>query len=172
MASKPPLACPQAWFDTWGPPGLAFVVLGTPRGYVAAGSHHWTKRSSHAWTWCVQVRCSLLEQLTKAPPKDVRVVLDEERPGAKLMASKTEALHIGTVAYFVTGNHPDPENIHKLAKDALFYKVKGGDKWTGGIYTTPRYDPECPRTEVFVWPDRDGQGDTIFERETTPRRRR
>lgn len=85
------------------------------------------------------------------------------QPGARLNATKLAPLLIGTVAYFVNGIHPDPENVHKLTKDALFWKVRGGDKWTGGVYVPPRYSREQPRTEVFVWPHIDGA--TIFDRE-------
>lgn len=159
-----------AWVDVWGPPALSFVVPGDPVGYVAAGGHHWHRRTSKAWRWASAVRMALLGQLAQTPNPDehVAIVGNPDQPGAKLMATKLTPLHIGTVAYFQNGKHPDPENVHKLVKDALFHKVKGGDKWTGGIYLPPLYDPEVPRTEVFVW--KHVHGPTILDRECESRR--
>lgn len=76
---------------------------------------------------------------------------------AHFMALPLQARHAGepikitTHAYFVNGVHPDPENVHKGVKDALFYGGGGcGDKYTGGSYSPPLYDPENPRVTVIV----------------------
>lgn len=69
-------------------------------------------------------------------------------------ATKQNPVIITTRAYFVNGTHPDPENVHKGMKDAIFYVAKGtkgsGDKYTGGHYSSPLYDAENPRVEVTV----------------------
>lgn len=157
--------CPQAWVDVWGTPALAFVVPGAPVGYVAAPSPVRSARKNRAWRYASDVRIELMGQLARTPCTAPYIVIVGEpgHPGARLTATKATPLHIGTTAYFVNGTHPDPENVHKLAKDALFWKVKGGDKWTGGIYLPPRYSRTDPRTEVFVWPHIDGTA--IFDRE-------
>lgn len=68
-----------------------------------------------------------------------------------LEASRDEPLIITTVCYFRHGTHPDPENVHKGIKDALFYGAKGvGDKYTGGQYEPPLYDRQRPRVEVKI----------------------
>lgn len=70
-----------------------------------------------------------------------------------LEASKEKPIIVETVAYFENGTHPDPENVHKGVKDALFYGLRGkggGDKYTGGHYEPPLYDKENPRVVVTV----------------------
>lgn len=73
-----------------------------------------------------------------------------------LEASKDEPILIITKAFFFNGIHPDPENVHKGVKDALFWKPRGtnkgaGDKYTGGSYSSPLYDKENPRTLVSIF---------------------
>jgi hypothetical protein len=74
--------------------------------------------------------------------------------GAKLplTAARNRPLMLFTRAYFSNGVHADPENVHKGIKDALFYtKGKGtADKYTGGQYLPPMYDPDNPRVEVIL----------------------
>lgn len=67
-----------------------------------------------------------------------------------LESPKAEPLMIFTRCYFRDGRHPDPENVHKGIKDALFYKAKDGDKHTGGHYLPPLYDKQNPRVDVFI----------------------
>ena len=54
-------------------------------------------------------------------------------------------------------SHADPENIRKGIADALCYnekasknKRKGKDKWIGGSFPPPRYDPAHPRVIVII----------------------
>ncbi len=71
-----------------------------------------------------------------------------------LRADVTHPILVETQAYFEHGTHPDPENVHKGIKDALFYGLKGkggGDKYTGGSYDPPLYDKENPRVIVTLW---------------------
>jgi hypothetical protein len=120
---------------------------------------------SRAWRFASDIRIELMGHLARTPSSSSCIVAVGEpgHPGARLTAGKLTPLYIGTIAYFVNGIHPDPENVHKLVKDALFWKVVGGDKWTGGVYLPPRYSRIDPRTEVFVWPHIDGA--TVFDRE-------
>src|SRR5690606_30196252 len=79
-----------------------------------------------------------------------------------LVATKDKQLIIKTVAYFKNGTHPDPENINKGVRDALFYDEsklnkrgrkstgKGNDKHTGGSFPPPKYDKSNPRVVVTV----------------------
>lgn len=65
--------------------------------------------------------------------------------------TKISPVLIDTVCYFRNGTHPDPENVHKGVKDALFYSIGGTkDKYTGGSYAPPKYDPKNPRVEVIL----------------------
>lgn len=71
-----------------------------------------------------------------------------------LRASVEFPILVETQAFFEHGTHPDPENVHKGIKDALFYGLAGkggGDKYTGGSYDPPLYDRENPRVVVTLW---------------------
>lgn len=113
-----------------------FIVDGTPRGYcIQMGKYQNTK---------VKRRYVEYKQLVQAVASLVGIELP-------LQASKEKPVHIYTKAFFKDGVHPDPENVHKGVKDALFYKAGGaGDKYTGGAYEPPLYDPERPRVEIEV----------------------
>lgn len=72
-----------------------------------------------------------------------------------LVASREKPVIVETECFFVNGIHPDPENVHKGVKDALFWVKSGmgkgaGDKYTGGHYEPPQYDKLNPRTIVTV----------------------
>lgn len=76
-----------------------------------------------------------------------------------MLATKDHPVKVRTVAFFKNGNHPDPENVNKGVRDALFYdeekKLRGGsgkgdDKYTGGSFEPPLYDKENPRVIVIV----------------------
>lgn len=84
-----------------------------------------------------------------------------------LKATKGRPLMIRTVAYFKNGTHPDPGNVQKGVCDALFYDTeraaiakmmgkkakvtgKGDDKYTGGSFPPPLYDPKNPRVIVII----------------------
>ena len=62
-----------------------------------------------------------------------------------------DPLFFYTVSWFPTKVHADPENVHKLCKDALFKGAKRGDKNTGGLYLPPHYDKENPRVDVYIY---------------------
>lgn len=112
---------------------LRFVVLGPPVGYTTNnGRFYNTKR--------------------KKKYLDYKKLVQETCPfRLPLESSKSAPVHIRTVAYFVNGTHPDPENVHKGVKDALFYGASGaGDKYTGGSYEPPLYDAKNPRVEVEI----------------------
>ena len=66
-----------------------------------------------------------------------------------LKATKDRPVSIKVVSYFKTGVHCDPGNVLKGIVDALFYGGQG-DKFTGGVFHWPLYDPVNPRAEVFV----------------------
>lgn len=78
-----------------------------------------------------------------------------------LKATKYAPLFFDTIAYFTNGVHCDPENVHKLVKDSLFYtppeegknkkKKRGSDKYTGGFYDDPLYDKDNPRVEITLY---------------------
>ena len=134
-----------------------FTVSGEPLGYYAMGkTPNWErKRRYHAW--CLRVRVAALQAGIALP----------------LVATKGRPLWLKTLAFFRDGRHCDPENTHKGVKDALFYsgavkirnagaltisngksrkKPKGGDKYTGGAYAPPLYDPQNPRVEIEIKP--------------------
>jgi len=84
-----------------------------------------------------------------------------------LVATKDSPLIIKTIAYFRNGVHCDPGNVQKGVTDALFYQEdgirivkgkakvvgkKGDDKYTGGAFPPPRYDPDNPRVIVIIKP--------------------
>lgn len=123
----------QRWVDRWvrlfGGPALDIRIDGDPRGFVASGHRHWSKRTGKSWLWAREVR----------------------RQSGTLSANKDAPLIIGTVAVFQNGTHPDPENVHKLAKDAVFHRAKCGDKHTGGVYAPPLYDKDAPHLRLLAW---------------------
>lgn len=81
----------------------------------------------------------------------VQAVADLSGLALPLQASREKPVRITTRAFFKNGVHPDPENVHKGVKDALFYKAGGvGDKYTGGSYDPPLYDAERPRVEITI----------------------
>ena len=112
-------------------PSSSFVVEGPPVGFIAAGSNKWSKRTSKVWLYADKVR--------------------KAYTGEPLLATKEQPFFFFTRCFFRNGTHPDPENVHKLVKDALFHKVRLGDKYTGGAYLPPLYDKENPRVEIFVF---------------------
>ena len=117
-----------------------FTVDGKPVGYYAIGKHpnRDQMKAYHAYNKmvCVYARAAGIT--------------------LPLIATKDAPLHIATEAWFYNGVHPDPENMHKGIKDALFWAPKGtprngGDKYTGGAYLPPRYDKDNPRVKVWIY---------------------
>ena len=101
----------------------AFVFIpGDPVGYYAQGARPNWGRMLRYREWKREVQAMVrLETGLRLP----------------LSASAEEPAYIQTAAFFRSGVHPDPENVHKGVKDALFYHAKGGDKWTAGRYEWP-----------------------------------
>ena len=114
---------------------LRFTVCGPPVGYYAEGKAPNQTRRRRYVEWKRLVAVELWQQCGIRVP---------------LLARKEHPLVVRTVTWFRNGRHADPENVHKGVKDALFYNAKGGDKYTGGSYDPPRYDPTNPRVDVFV----------------------
>lgn len=71
-------------------------------------------------------------------------------PNFPFVPTKDHPLKIHTRAYFRNGRHGDPESVHKVIKDALWPAKLGGDKYTGGSYDPPLYDPDNARVEVEI----------------------
>lgn len=117
---------------------FCFTVPGDPVGFVSSGKKTWSKRQGKAWAYATYVR--------KCAPQHILEFCKHAGPGTPQ--------YVRTVAYFRTGVHPDPENVHKLCKDALYYDTKGGDKHTGGCYAPPEYvcleADEEPRVEITI----------------------
>ena len=86
-----------------------------------------------------------------------RVRWEARRAGVPLplMATKDRPAYIYTQAVFKGQRFPDPENVHKGVKDALFYATRGrgrgrgDDRWTGGLYEAPAF-AETP-DDVGTW---------------------
>jgi len=115
-----------------------FQIPGVPRGYT---THNRGARPSKA----IINYWSYIEDVRKVAKMSARIPLPLESP-------KDEPLMIFTRCYFRDGRHPDPENVHKGIKDALFYQAKDGDKHTGGFYLPPLYDKKNPRVDVYIRP--------------------
>lgn len=114
------------------------MVPGQPRGYIThnRGGRGINKSVLLYWSWL----------------KFVRECAENAGIELPLEADKQNQAWIRTKAFFKNGVHSDPENCHKAIKDALFYKAKSGDKFTGGTYWGPMYDKENPRIIVNIDP--------------------
>ncbi len=119
---------------------IAFVVPGPPVGFGnQLGRFKFTKKKVRYIEYMKKVQ-AIAAALVELPLK---------------ASHAGEAIRVTTHSFFVNGVHPDPENVHKGIKDALFYAPKGtakgcGDKYTGGSYSWPLYDAHEPRVEVIV----------------------
>lgn len=116
-----------------------FTVPGPPQGYYAQGkTPNWRRmKRYHAYMVLVQ-QCAALAGL-RLP----------------LRASRERPVVISVWSYFASGVHCDPGNVQKGVCDALFWAPRGqrkggGDKYTGGSFSPPRYDKLNPRVEVEV----------------------
>lgn len=99
-----------------------------------AGKIKVTKKTKTYWSYCERVRLCARQSRLITPV--------ESRPDEPLM--------IFTRAFFDIRTHPDPENVHKGIKDALFYRARFGDKYTGGHYLPPKYVDRNPYVDVLV----------------------
>lgn len=132
-----PLSTPQALNtlrSTLGDPHLKFSIFGDPVGFVITNGK-FSKKSRRVWDYMQGIQDEM---------KDLGI-FDE------CVCSRDTHVFVITESYFRNGTHPDPENVHKLVKDAMFYKKPLGDKYTGGFYLSPVYDKENPRVEVMAW---------------------
>ena len=115
---------------------VSFTVLGDPKGHVAVTQRSkWRDpRAKDIAAYKETVRKSAMAEGVRIPPT----------------SSKCHPILINTRAYFRDGRHSDPESVHRAVKDALWPHKNGGDKYTGGGYDFPLYDPERPRVEVEI----------------------
>lgn len=129
---------------------IRFVVPGKPRGYVATTYKSKFKRGFDAAAYKSYLRyaayCKHVRRCARAAGVELPIVSGPQNP-----------LLIKTIAYFKNGVHADPENIRKGIADALCYNEKGAknsrkgkDKWIGGSFPPPRYDPDNPRVIVII----------------------
>lgn len=129
---------------------VRFVVPGRPRGYVATTYRSKFSRGFDASAYKSYLRytayCKHVRRCAAAAGVELPIVSSSKNP-----------LLIKTIAYFESGVHADPENVRKGIADALCYnekagkdKRKGKDKWIGGSFPPPRYDPEDPRVIVII----------------------
>jgi len=129
---------------------IKFIVPGRPRGYVTTTYKSKFKRGFDKAAYTSYLKysayCKHVRRCARAAGVQLPIVADAENP-----------IVIKTTAYFKDGVHADPENIRKGVADALCYnegagkdKRKGKDKWAGGSFPPPRYDPENPRVIVII----------------------
>lgn len=114
-------------------PVVSFVVYGQPRGFQS-GAGKWNKRTALSRRYYDMV-------VDRAESLGLKV---------PLYAEEAYPVFLFTTCYFDTHQHCDPDNAHKGIKDALFYKAKGGDKYTYGAYDPPLYDRPNPRCIIYL----------------------
>jgi len=120
----------------FGEPVHEIVYEAEPKGFSVSRSRN--KYANRAWEWA----------------RGLRGQFEHEFDIDHLVATEKAPIYIHTEAWYGTGTHCDPENTHKLAKDALFYKTPKGfhaDKFTTGSYAGPLYDKFKPRLVLLVW---------------------
>ena len=120
-------------------PTIPFVVPGPPVGYYAqAGRNLWKMSPSQR------------EQAEKYRNYKDKVKLYAVQAGLVLPLNATEAapVIVNIRAYFFNRVHCDPGNVQKGCCDALFQG--SNDRYTGGSFPPPIYDPKNPRVEVEV----------------------
>ena len=113
---------------------ITFTVLGDPVPYTTMTYRSkWTARARKAVKYQENVRMCALSATQRIPkPKKSTPVL------------------IHTRCYFRNGRHGDTLNVNKICQDALWPHKAGGDKYTGGSYDPPMYDPDNPRVEITI----------------------
>lgn len=113
-----------------------FTVPGLPLGYYAEGrTPNWTRKRRYEEYKGVVKKVALMAGL-QTPILGV----DERNP-----------VWVHCEPYYLNRKHCDPGNVQKGVCDALFWGMRGGggDKYTGGSFTPPRYDAS-PRVDVTV----------------------
>lgn len=125
----------------YGDPGYHGTFYGVPLGFtVARNMAIPARRSAEGWAHDFQT------YLAHEFGEDFHLEATEDSP-----------VWVATRAWYSHKVHCDPENTHKLAKDILFRspldsgKTNNSDKYTGGVYDSPRYDASTPRLEFWVW---------------------
>lgn len=122
---------------------VEFVLFDDPVGYTPNfKGRRWTKRAKKYIEY---------KEYVQGVVREI-----EQKFGVEIAVGQfNRPVYIRTAAFFRNGIHPDPENVHKGIKDALWWKPKGdrglGDKYTGGTYEPPMYDDDNPRVHVEVW---------------------
>lgn len=119
-----------------GDPTWRLTLPGPPRGFTVSRGYNKSSAPSFAWA------------------TELQRLLDHHYQVDYLVASEDHPIFFYTEAWFCDGRHPDPENVGKLARDALFYHSppgSGKDKYTGGAHAGPLYDKLHPRTEIYAW---------------------
>jgi hypothetical protein len=117
---------------------VEFFVDGEPVGYTIAFQRH-APRVKRYHQFCELVRFSALQAGLSLP----------------IEATEAEPVYLYTHAVYGRRRFPDPENVHKGIKDALFYqrrlaiRGRGDDRWTGGQYEAPAF-AETP-ADVGTW---------------------
>jgi hypothetical protein len=117
---------------------VEFFVDGEPVGYTIAFQRN-APRVKRYHQFCELVRFSALQAGLVLP----------------IEATEAEPVYLYTQAVYGRRRFPDPENVHKGIKDALFYqrrlaiRGRGDDRWTGGQYEAPAF-AETP-ADVGTW---------------------
>ena len=112
---------------------VRFEIPGKPVAFIAAwDKQDWKKKRAYM-EWVQFVRICARRAGFDAEP-----------------ATKAMPICIHTRCWFKNGVHPDPENVHKAVVDALMYELKNRDKYTGGAFPAPLYDPLNPRVEIVI----------------------
>ena len=107
--------------------GKGFIVYGDPVGYTRmTRASKWTARAKKYHAYMKMIQMTARAEGLKLP----------------LEATEGHEIEIITKADFTNRRHPDPGNVHKAIEDALFHGSKSGDKYVGGSYHYPSYDPE------------------------------
>ncbi len=132
---------PYQWIDEsliskYGEPDYEITVPGQPRGFTVARKKERTPGTAKSYLWA----------------QTARTILSHVYDIDCLEALEDRPMIFYTEAWFESGNHADPENVQKLAKDALFYlSPHPKDKYTAGFHCGPLYHLVKPRTEIKIW---------------------
>jgi hypothetical protein len=117
---------------------VEFFIEGEPVGYTIALQRH-APRVKRYHAYCELVRVAALQAGVALPVE----------------ATEAQPVYLYTQAVYRCRRFPDPENVHKGIKDALFYRRRragrghGDDRWTGGQYEAPAF-AETP-ADVGTW---------------------
>ena len=128
---------------------VEFFVPGDPVGYTIALNRR-DDRVRRYHGFCERVRFEARQAGVALP-----LEATEDRPA-----------YIYTQTVYKGRRFPDPENVHKGVKDALFYcklgrgRGRGDDRWTGGQYEAPAFADGVDDVGTWVsieWGTRSGR---------------